>query len=91
MDTSAFTLDNPPEDGISSLKFSPTNASLLLSSSWDKTARLYNVEENKLLHTFDSRAAVLDVEFTEDGQFGLAGGLDRRLHGCVLVLVLPSF
>ncbi len=33
-------LQNPPQDGISSLSFAPSSSNLLLVSSWDKVGML---------------------------------------------------
>lgn len=51
-----YTLSSPPKDGISSLAFSPYNNHLLLVSSWNTEARMYNSTKNELLstHTHDS-------------------------------------
>lgn len=36
-----FQLEQPPSDGISSVKFSPTSASFLVVSSWDTVSFFY--------------------------------------------------
>ena len=36
-----FKLENPPPDGISSLKFSPVSSNFLLVSSWDTVSKLF--------------------------------------------------
>jgi hypothetical protein len=38
----AFALAEPPQDGISSVAFSPTNEALLLVTSWDKVEYILN-------------------------------------------------
>ena len=43
-----FQLDQPPSDGISSVKFSPTSASFLVVSSWDTVSVFYLNFEGKL-------------------------------------------
>ena len=43
-----LNLADPPEDGISSVEFSPTSPDVLLATSWDATVRrlsLINVSE----------------------------------------------
>ncbi|KAJ2708569.1 mitotic spindle checkpoint protein Bub3 [Coemansia sp. Cherry 401B] len=71
-------LPQPPTDGISKLRFHPTDATKLLASSWDQQVRLYDVEQKKLVASHHGhRAAVLDIAFGADAAF--SGGLDRRL------------
>ena len=36
-----FQLEQPPSDGISSVKFSPTSASFLIVSSWDTVSMFF--------------------------------------------------
>ena len=36
-----FQLEQPPSDGISSVKFSPTSASFLVVSSWDTVSDFF--------------------------------------------------
>ena len=36
-----LNLADPPEDGISSVEFSPTSPDVLLAASWDATVRRY--------------------------------------------------
>lgn len=33
-----FKLNDPPSDGISAVKFSPTSSNFLIASSWDKVS-----------------------------------------------------
>ncbi|KAJ2350846.1 mitotic spindle checkpoint protein Bub3 [Coemansia sp. RSA 2618] len=73
-----FELSQPPSDGISKLKFHPTDDAKLLVSSWDQQVRLYDAQQNQLKAGHHGhRAAVLDIAFGNDGAF--SGGLDRRL------------
>lgn len=37
-----FKLNEPPDDGISAVKFSPTSVNFLLVSSWDSVCILVN-------------------------------------------------
>ncbi|TPX64558.1 hypothetical protein SpCBS45565_g05816 [Spizellomyces sp. 'palustris'] len=73
-----FELNNPPTDGISSLQFSPENPSLLLTASWDKKIRLYDVSSDELRQEWLDKAPVLDICFS-DGDHGFSVGLDRKL------------
>jgi cell cycle arrest protein BUB3 len=70
-------LQQPPSDGISSVKFS-YSSNLLLATAWDSSVRLYDAEKNVLRGQFDGGAAVLDGCFADDNT-GFAGGLDRAL------------
>ncbi|TFJ85142.1 hypothetical protein NSK_003565 [Nannochloropsis salina CCMP1776] len=72
-------LDNPPQDGISSLAFSPSSSNLLLVSSWDKTARLYDTSSNVAKGVWQNHAAVLDCT-VQDDHTGFSGGLDRAVR-----------
>ncbi|KAH0503373.1 Mitotic checkpoint protein BUB3 [Microtus ochrogaster] len=59
-----FNLNQPPEDGISSVKFSPNTSQFLLVSSWDTSVRLYDVPANSMrlnrvvLSSIEGRVAV---------------------------------
>uniref|UniRef100_A0A2K5Z9W6 BUB3 mitotic checkpoint protein n=1 Tax=Mandrillus leucophaeus TaxID=9568 RepID=A0A2K5Z9W6_MANLE len=53
-----FKLNQLPEDGISSVKFSPNTSQFLLVSSWDTSVRLYGVPANS-----QRTGAVLDCAF----------------------------
>ncbi len=83
-------LDQAPTDGISSLVFANASDSLLLSSSWDKSVRLYDVSRNKLLQQYEHKAAVLDVAFSADDQATFSGGIDRQLIMYALSFFFPS-
>ncbi|KAJ1723428.1 mitotic spindle checkpoint protein Bub3 [Coemansia erecta] len=73
-----FQLAQPPSDGISRLRFHPSDDTKLLASSWDKQVRLYDVQSNKQITAHqDHYAAVLDTDFGHSCSF--SGGLDRRL------------
>ncbi|EGD78076.1 mitotic checkpoint protein BUB3 [Salpingoeca rosetta] len=71
-------LVSPPQDGISSVVFSPTS-NLLLVASWDKTCRLYDVDSNTLKFTFSHDAPVLDCAFLDDTT-AFGAGIDKQLH-----------
>uniref|UniRef100_A0ACB8F9G1 Mitotic spindle checkpoint protein Bub3 n=1 Tax=Sphaerodactylus townsendi TaxID=933632 RepID=A0ACB8F9G1_9SAUR len=73
-----FKLNQPPEDGISSVKFSPNTSQFLLVSSWDTTVRLYDVPANSMRLKYQHTGAVLDCAFY-DPTHAWSGGLDRQL------------
>ncbi len=58
-----FRLDNPPEDGISSVKFGTSSGQFLLVTSWDTTVRLYDVVTNTLRVKYTGNEPVLDACF----------------------------
>ncbi|PAV24210.1 WD40 domain containing protein [Pyrrhoderma noxium] len=73
-------ISSPPFDGISSVKFSPTDPNHLLVASWDTTVRFYDTAANEQKIKFDHRAAVLDCCFASDGKHGFSGGLDTSVR-----------
>eukprot|EP00128_Syssomonas_multiformis_P008829 Colp12_sorted_trinity150504_noHs@33864 len=73
-----FELVNPPTDGISSVQFSPKTNHLLLTS-WDKSVRLYDVDNNILRTSYNHRGAVLEGCFS-DGSHCFSGGLDGQVY-----------
>jgi len=79
-----YELNDPPSDGISTVKFSNTNPSLLLVSSWDKTVRLYDVTRNQMKFKYSHDASVLDCCFYNDSQC-FSGGLDRAVKTVDLI------
>jgi cell cycle arrest protein BUB3 len=74
-----FKLDNAPQDGITSVRFSETQASLLMATSWDKSVRLYDISKNRQLMRYDHEAAVLDGCLSVDSLRSFSGGLDKTL------------
>ncbi|CAL8462261.1 g1792 [Coccomyxa elongata] len=72
-------LENPPTDGISGLRFS-TTSDLLLCSSWDGSARLYDAPRNHTKGSFSQQAPILDATFQEESSIFLAGldGIIKR-------------
>lgn len=58
-----FKLNQPPEDGISSVKFNPNTSQFLLVSSWDTSVRLYDVPANTMRLKYQHTGAVLDCAF----------------------------
>jgi len=73
-----FKLNNPPEDGISAVKFAPNSSQFLLVSSWDKTVRLYDVAANSMRMKYSHNDPVLDCCFY-DNVHSYSGGLDTSL------------
>ncbi|KAI8819489.1 WD40-repeat-containing domain protein [Fimicolochytrium jonesii] len=76
--TLGHELSNPPTDGISSVKFSPDDPSLLLVGSWDKKLRLYDVTTDTLKREWNQKAATLDVCFSS-GNRCFSVGVDKKL------------
>ncbi|OBS68901.1 hypothetical protein A6R68_02569 [Neotoma lepida] len=74
-----FKLIEPPEDGISSVKFSPNTSQFLLVSSWDTSVRLYDVPANSMRLKYQHTGAVLDCAFY-DPTHAWSGGLDHQLE-----------
>ncbi|KAI0078612.1 WD40 repeat-like protein [Panus rudis PR-1116 ss-1] len=74
-----FELSSPPFDGITLVRFSPSNPSHLLVSSWDTTVRLYDVDANEQKAKFDHRAAVLTCCFADSSR-AFSGGLDTSVR-----------
>lgn len=66
-----FKLNQTPDDGISSVKFSPNTSQFLLVSSWDTTVRLYDVPANTMRLKYQHSGAVLDCAF----YVSVAGGV----------------
>ena len=58
-----YKLNNPPEDGISQVKFGPGSSQFLLVSSWDTTVRLYDVTANFMRIKYNHAGPVLDCCF----------------------------
>ncbi|OCH94014.1 WD40 repeat-like protein [Obba rivulosa] len=78
-DPNQVELSSPPFDSVSSVRFSPTNPSHLLVSSWDTTVRFYDVAANEQKSKFDHRAAVLACCFS-DATHAYSGGLDTSVR-----------
>ncbi|TRY59394.1 hypothetical protein DNTS_004304 [Danionella cerebrum] len=76
--SSEFQLAQPPEDGISSVQFSPSSSQFLLVSSWDTSVRLYDVSGNSQRLKYTHSAPVLDCAFS-DSTHSWSGGLDNQL------------
>ncbi|KAI0935053.1 hypothetical protein AcW1_009357 [Taiwanofungus camphoratus] len=72
-------LASPPFDSVSSVRFSPSNPSHLLVSSWDTTVRFYDIAANEQKSKYDHRAAVLACCFS-DAAHAYSGGLDTSVR-----------
>ncbi|CAL5227848.1 g10880 [Coccomyxa viridis] len=72
-------LERPPSDGVSSLSFS-SSSDLLLCSSWEGSARLYDAPRNHVRASYSQQAPVLDAAFQDDSHVFLAGldGIVKR-------------
>lgn len=79
MATDQVTLNNPPEDGISCVRFA-NNSDLLLVSSWDKGVRLYDGRQNQLRYKYEHEAPVLDCAFSGDDGLGFSCGIDLAVQ-----------
>lgn len=79
-----FELANP-DDAISSLDFHSSNPNLLLSSSWDKTVKLYDLSSespSEPLSIYPHPSPILDISFGSGKNDGKAytGSLDRGIR-----------
>uniref|UniRef100_A0A9L0IUK5 Uncharacterized protein n=1 Tax=Equus asinus TaxID=9793 RepID=A0A9L0IUK5_EQUAS len=54
-----FKLNQPPEDGFSSMKFSPSTSQFLLVSSWDMSVHLHDVLANSMQLKYQHACTVL--------------------------------
>ncbi|KFK41356.1 hypothetical protein AALP_AA2G119600 [Arabis alpina] len=81
MSGNRLEFENPIEDAITKLRFSPESNNLLVSS-WDSHLRLYDVDKSSLLVALYSPAALLDCCFqNESTSFTSASdGLIRRYN-----------
>jgi len=73
-----FKLNDPPADGVTAVKFSPTSSNFLIASSWDKSVRLYDVGNNNMRIKYAHNGAVLDCCFS-NAVTSYSGGLDAML------------
>lgn len=77
--SSEFQLKNGPSDGISRVRFAPNSPQFLLSSSWDSSLRLYDVQANTMRVKFLSGGPLLDCAF-QDPIHVWSGGLEGQLR-----------
>lgn len=81
--------ENPIEDAVSRLRFSPQSNNLLVAS-WDSYLRLYDVESSSLSLELNSQAALLDCCFeNESTSFtsGSDGFIRRMITPCLLGMI----
>lgn len=77
-----LAINNPPEDSISDLSFSPT-LDLLAAASWDKKVRIYEIDSNtgnnqgRALYEHDG--PVFSNVFSIDGTRVASGGADKQV------------
>jgi cell cycle arrest protein BUB3 len=76
---SEYQLENPPTDGISSIKLPSNSSKYVLASSWDRSVRLYDIESRQLLNSYNHDAPVLDCTFSDSVNRCFSGGLDCNL------------
>lgn len=58
-----FRLKNTPNDCIQSVKFGPSSSQFLLVASWDKSVRLFDVNNNNMRLQYQHSGPVLDCCF----------------------------
>uniref|UniRef100_A0A8C6R2B1 BUB3 mitotic checkpoint protein n=1 Tax=Nannospalax galili TaxID=1026970 RepID=A0A8C6R2B1_NANGA len=85
-----FKLNQPPEDGISSVKFSPNTSQFLLVSSWDTSVRLYDVPANSMRLKYQHTGAVLDCAFYVENLVGTHDAPIRCVEYCPEVNVMVT-
>lgn len=77
-----ISINNPPEDSISDLAFSP-NLDLLVAASWDKKVRIYEIDtntgNNQGRAMFEHDAPVLSARWSTDGTRVISGGADKQV------------
>lgn len=71
------TLNNPPADGISTVRFASAHA--LVSTSWDSHVYLHDTATNELRSRYAHRAAVFDAAVLDGGASVVSAGVDREL------------
>ncbi|ONH66966.1 Nucleoporin GLE2 [Cyberlindnera fabianii] len=74
-------VQNPPEDSISDMAFSP-QAEFFSVASWDKKVRIYEVSANGTTEgraMYEHDAPVLTTRWTADGTKVISGGCDKQV------------
>ena len=78
----------PLNRDISSLNFSPTVSSLLLSSAWDASLTLHDISRNIRVNSWTFEAPLLDCRFSLDGNMAYTAGLGRVVTGCASLVCI---
>lgn len=77
-----ITINNPPEDSIEDLSFSPQQ-DLLAVASWDKKVRIYEVDSNTGNNMgramYEHNAPVFSSRWSLDGTKIISGGADNQV------------
>ncbi|ODV81952.1 WD40 repeat-like protein [Suhomyces tanzawaensis NRRL Y-17324] len=77
-----ITVNNPPEDTVSDLSFSPQQ-DLLAVASWDKKVRIYEIDpssgNNQGRALYEHAAPVFSTSWTFDGTKVVSGGADKQV------------
>ena len=75
-------LASPPSDSVSAVKFCPTvsSAPLLLSTSWDCTARLHDADANALLACIPHPSPLLDACWSPSPSTAFTASFDGAIH-----------
>ena len=78
---------SPPSDGVTSVHFSPSPSapSLLLTSSWDCTARLHNADTCHLLSSTTHPSPLLDLCWSSDPTTAFTSTLTGSLYSLDLL------
>lgn len=77
-----IAVNNPPEDSVSDLAFSPQQ-DLLAAASWDKKVRIYEIDptsgNNQGRALYEHEGPVFSARFSIDGQRVVSGGADKQV------------
>jgi len=85
-----IALNNPPEDSVSDLSFSPAASQatdFLAVSSWDNKVRIYEIAGNgqsEGRHVYNHDGPVMSVDFSRDGAKVVSSGADKQVRVCDL-------
>merc|ERR1719188_516540 len=82
---SSAVVPSPPDDGISSIAWSPA-ANILAASSWDKSVRIWEISQSGIQPkmAYNHEAPALCCSFSKDGQRVFSGGCDNKVKMKVL-------